>query len=81
MQLLAAKRIDAERWTAEPMEELEPQVSAHHTQLWCAEGSLVVTADGKRISLQPGDTLELPASTKYQATAGMSGCVCYEYPR
>jgi quercetin dioxygenase-like cupin family protein len=83
VQLLAVKNIDAERWTAEPGETFEPHVHPVDTQIWCAEGSIVFTidTDGKRISLQPGDTLELPANTMHEASAGMSGCVCYEWPR
>lgn len=82
VDLLATKNIDAERWTAEAMETFEPHVHPKDKQLWCAEGSIVFVVNGsERISLQPGDTLELPANTMHEATAGMAGCVCYEWPR
>lgn len=78
--LLAAKNIQAERWTVAEMQPLERPVSDHDAQIWCAEGSIIFIVEGKRYSVQPGDTLELPANVPYEATAGISGCVCYEAP-
>jgi hypothetical protein len=49
-------------------------------KLWCAEGSIIFIVNGKAMSLQPGDGLDLPAYTAHQAVAGFSGCVCYESP-
>jgi quercetin dioxygenase-like cupin family protein len=81
IELLATKKIGAERWTADPGEVFEPHVHPQDKQLWCAEGSIVFTVNGsERISLQPGDALELPANTMHEAAAGMAGCVCYEWP-
>jgi quercetin dioxygenase-like cupin family protein len=79
-RLLAAKNIQAERWTVAEMQPLERRASDHDTQIWCAEGSIIFIVEGKRYSVQPGDTLELPANVPYEATAGISGCVCYEAP-
>jgi quercetin dioxygenase-like cupin family protein len=75
---LAAKNLDAVRWTAEAGDEFATQRVDHHRLLFCAEGSLSLTADGKAFSLQPGDALELPAGTDHHATAGLAGVVCYE---
>ena len=79
-RLLAAKQIVAERWSAEPGETFSPHTHPHPKQLWCAEGSLTLTINGKALSLQPGDALELPASTPHEGVAGINGCVCYEAP-
>jgi mannose-6-phosphate isomerase class I len=76
--LLATKHIDAERWTADGAENLEPSVSTADKQIWCAEGSIVFTVGNQKYSLQPGDALDVPAGANYEATAGISGCVCYE---
>jgi quercetin dioxygenase-like cupin family protein len=78
--LLAARNIEAERWTANEMEVLDSRVFAEDHQLWCAEGSIIFTIEGQRVSIQPGDTLEIPANMPHDAIAGISGCVCYEYP-
>ena len=81
VDLLAAKRIDATRWAVEPMDVLAPQTKQYDKQVWCAEGSIIYMVNGnERFSLQPGDTLEIPANSMHEATAGMAGCVCYEWP-
>lgn len=78
--LLASKKITAERWTAEGYEIFAAHSHNHDKQLWCAEGSIVLTIDNKATTLQSGDVLDLPAHTIHQATAGFSGCALYESP-
>lgn len=77
---LAAKQIAAERWDAAGDESFPVQTYGQDKQLWCAEGSVVFTANGHRFSLQPGDGLDIPAFISYEALVGFSGCVCYEWP-
>jgi quercetin dioxygenase-like cupin family protein len=79
--LFEAKKITAERWTAEEFQLFEPHTHEYDKKLWCAEGSIMFLVDGKRFSLQPGDALDLPANTMHEATAGITGCVCYEAQR
>ncbi|HSD56057.1 MAG TPA: hypothetical protein VLA92_02805 [Candidatus Saccharimonadales bacterium] len=79
LSLLQAKNIQAERWEAEPMEIIDPEVHPEDRQLWCAEGSIIFTINNQRISIQPGDALDIPANTFHEAVAGISGCVFYEY--
>ncbi|MEO8105580.1 MAG: hypothetical protein ABI602_04580 [Candidatus Saccharibacteria bacterium] len=78
--LLAAKNITSERWAAEAGHVFTTQMFALDKRLWCAEGSLTLTVNGRPFSLQPGDTLDLPAYASHQAVVGISGCVCYESP-
>jgi mannose-6-phosphate isomerase class I len=73
-----SKNIETERWHAVEQQIFESQTNEYDTKLWCAEGSIIITIDGQRISLQPGDGLDLPAGTVHEAVAGISGCVCYE---
>lgn len=81
VQLLNMKNIDAEAWTAEADQVFEPSVYALDRRLWCAEGSISITpAGGKTVSLQPGDTLDIPAYLVHGAVAGINGAVCYESP-
>jgi len=78
--LLVAMNITAERWTAEAGQAFATHMHAFDKRLWCAEGSITFTVNGKPISLQPGDALDLPSYTAHEASAGISGCVCYESP-
>ncbi len=78
LAVFSHKKITAERWDAEPGEVFEAYVHPYDKTLWCAEGSITFVVDAVRISMQPGDTLDLPANTMHQAIAGMGGCICYE---
>lgn len=76
--LLAAKKITALRWAAEEDAILPEQVHPVDTQLWCAEGQFAVSVDDKMFSMQPGDTLDIPAHTPYLVAIRFGGCVCYQ---
>jgi quercetin dioxygenase-like cupin family protein len=80
VEMLAAKQIPALRWAAEEDAELPTRQHDFDMHLWCAEGQLLVTAADKMYSLQPGDTLEIPANTDYDILVRFGGCVCYEAP-
>jgi len=80
VRLLEAKAIHAERWVGEEYESYEPHKHPKDKQLWCVEGSIEFTINGKSISLQAGDGLDIPAHTTHSAVAGFSGVVCYESP-
>ena len=77
---LTGRNIDAERWDAEGGEVFEPHVHPKDKKLWCAEGSIMFTINGKGYALQAGDALDLPANTSHSAIAGFMGCVCFEFP-
>ncbi len=46
---------------------MAPRVHALDRKLWCAEGSIIFTVDGKKISLQAGDALDIPAYIVHSA--------------
>ncbi len=77
--LLTTRYPSAERWDTEAFAVTPLETYNHDLKLWCAEGSLVCTVAGQRISVQPGDALDIPAGTECSAQAGISGCVCYQY--
>lgn len=79
-QLLRSRNIEAGRWTAEEFQTFDAHSHPKDKLLWCAEGSIVISADGREFSLQAGDALELPAGTAHSAVAGIAGAVCYESP-
>ena len=78
VELLKRKRISARRWKGEDGEEIAPKQFPSDTQLWCAEGQLTCTVDGRAYSLQPGDVLDIPAKLSCGMRIGLGGCVCYE---
>lgn len=87
IDFLRNRNIETERWHAEAGEMFNAHSHPKDKRLWCAEGSIILTVTDpetnttKPISLQPGDSLELPAGTIHQAIAGISGVVCYESPK
>jgi len=78
IELLAVKHITASRWSLEAGAVLPPRSQAQDKTIWCADGTIIYEIAGKQFSLQPGDTLDIPANTIVQATAGLFGCSCYE---
>ncbi len=79
VQLFNVKNIESKIWHGEPAELFPVQTDDYDKTIWCAEGSLSVTANGgKALSLQPGDALDVPAFTALESVAGINGCVCYE---
>lgn len=80
LMMFSLKNIISERWTAEGDEVLAPRLHALDRKLWCAEGSITLTVDSKKISLQAGDALDIPAYTVHSALGGFSGCAIYESP-
>jgi hypothetical protein len=78
VELLAWRKIDAKRWTAGDDESMHNDPSVADIRLWCAEGSFEVTTNGKSISMQPGDGLDIPANTAYEIHTGIAGCICYQ---
>lgn len=77
-QYLTAHGFVAERWEAVASHEFTDHAFDTDTTIFCAEGSLSFAIDTEVYSLQPGDALCIPAFVGFAATAGFSGCVCYE---
>ena len=75
---LRSRGTTAKRWTTTEFEQSNERTLPLKTDIWLAEGSATFTANDANYSMQPGDTLHLPAGTILKTTAGMSGCVYYE---
>jgi quercetin dioxygenase-like cupin family protein len=75
---LQSRHIQSEPWTAEAGTMLSAQQHAFDERIWCAEGSLTLQIAGQSISLQPGDTVTIPANASYEIIVGLAGCVCYQ---
>lgn len=77
---LQARGVAATRWTADEFEAVPERTLAAATDIYLAEGSASFTAGGQNYSMQPGDVLRIPPGTIVSISAGISGCVCYEFP-
>ena len=77
-RLFVTRNIDPIRWEAESGEDIESKTAEEDTRLWCAEGSFMITVASKQFSMQPGDTLDIPKGSEYNAKAGIAGCVVYQ---
>ncbi len=75
---LQARNVTATRWTTDEFEQSAERTLVATTDIYLAEGSASLIANGKNYSMQPGDAINLPATTTLAISAGMSGCVCYE---
>lgn len=76
--LLAAKKITATRWAAAEYADFPIHTHDYDKQLWCVEGSIAFMVNDRNFSIQPGDTLDIPAGLPHSAAAGFAGSVCYE---
>jgi mannose-6-phosphate isomerase class I len=77
VEFLASRKITAQRLSLTEFETATLPAGSSQA-LWCAEGSMTVRVTGAKISLQPGDSVQLPNSTEIELLAGISGCVYYE---
>lgn len=77
LSLFEVKKISSERIVLEPYDTANDNNSGDGYHVWCAEGSLTVTVADKRVPLQPGDALAVPANSVFSIAAGLSGCAYY----
>lgn len=75
--LLQARNIEGRRVHADASTEESTQSSNNAQTIWCAEGSLSVSLESTRISLQPGDALRIEANTAYSIRPGIADCAYY----
>jgi hypothetical protein len=77
LSLFEVKKISAERIVLDPHDIADGNESGQGCHIWCAEGSLNVAITDKRVPLQPGDALAIPANLDFSIAAGLSGCAYY----
>mgnify|MGYP005864127205 CR=1 FL=1 len=80
---LEAEGLQARRWSNGPGDRYALHAHAYHKVLYCVEGSITfeLTATGERITLTPGDRLDLPPGTAHAAVVGPGGVMCIEAAR
>jgi quercetin dioxygenase-like cupin family protein len=67
-------------WSNGPGDRYAPHSHGYEKVLYCVDGSItfVLENEGRRLELQPGDRMVLPAGTVHSAVVGAAGCTCIE---
>lgn len=70
-------------WSSTPNGTYSCQIAPYHRVIWVAEGSITIDLpnEGRQITLQRGDRLDLPPGVIHQALVGPDGMVCLEARR
>ncbi|MFC2029713.1 cupin domain-containing protein [Chloroflexota bacterium] len=81
--LMAGEGLQPYRWSNSPGDSYSAHIHAYHKVLYVVEGSITLGLpdEEKRVTLQPGDRLDLPAHTLHDAAVGPGGVVCLEAQR
>ncbi len=82
-QRLAAEGLSGYTWSNGPGDRYAAHSHAYHKVIYVLEGSITfgLPAEGRRVHLQTGDRLELPAGMIHDAVVGPEGVVCLEAHR
>jgi quercetin dioxygenase-like cupin family protein len=67
-------------WSNGPGDRYAAHTHDYEKVLYCVDGSItfVLEQEGRRLELNPGDRMALPARTVHSAVVGPSGCTCIE---
>jgi quercetin dioxygenase-like cupin family protein len=66
-------------WSNGPGDRYAEHTHPYHKLLYCTRGSIeFALADGRRLPLNAGDRMLLPAGTRHSAVVGSEGCACVE---
>jgi quercetin dioxygenase-like cupin family protein len=67
-------------WSNGPGDRYAPHSHSYEKVLYCVDGSIafVLEGEGRRLELNAGDRMVLPAGTIHSATVGPAGCTCIE---
>jgi quercetin dioxygenase-like cupin family protein len=82
-ELMARLRTEASgcySWSNGPGDRYAAHNHSFEKVLYCVDGSItfVLENEGRRVELEPGDRMVLPAGTMHSAVVGGSGCTCIE---
>lgn len=76
---LRAEARDVYGWSNAPGDRYEKHAHAYNKLLYCTRGSIdFILADGRTLTLMPGDRMLVPAGTQHAARVGPDGCACVE---
>ena len=71
------------RWSNAPGDEYDAHTHSYHKVIYVVQGSITfgLPEDGREVTLQVGDRLELPAGVRHSAAVGPQGVACLEAQR
>jgi quercetin dioxygenase-like cupin family protein len=82
-RILAAEELRPYAWSNGPGDVYSAHDHSYHKVIYVVEGSITfaLPGEGRRVTLNAGDRLELPAGTLHDAIVGPRGVVCLEAHR
>lgn len=80
MDRLRAEAGDCYAWSNRPGNRYAPHAHSYEKVLYCVDGSItfLLETEGRKLELNAGDRMVLPAGTVHSAVVGGSGCTCIE---
>lgn len=79
-RILDAEGLQPYRWSNAPGDVYGTHTHPYHKVIYVVQGSITfgLPGEGRQITLNVGDRLELPAGTLHNAVVGPEGVVCLE---
>ena len=79
-KLLAAEGLDPYTWSNGPGDVYSAHSHTYNKVIYVVKGSITfgLPGDNRKIELNPGDRLDLPAGVVHDAIVGADGVVCLE---
>jgi len=80
MTRLRNEASDCYSWSNGPGDRYAPHSHGYEKVLYCVDGSItfLLEGTGKRLELNAGARMVLPAGTMHAAEVGPDGCTCIE---
>ena len=79
-KLLEAEGLSYYAWGNDPLDTYSAHTHPFDKIIYVVSGSITfgLPADGRQLTLKPGDRLELPAGTSHNAVVSVEGVECFE---
>jgi quercetin dioxygenase-like cupin family protein len=79
-KILSAESLDPYSWSNGPGDVYSAHSHAYNKVIYVVRGSITfgLPDENRKITLNPGDRLDLPAGVVHDAIVGQSGVVCLE---
>ena len=80
MTRLRSEASGCHSWSNGPDDRYAAHSHTYTKVLYCVDGSVTfaLEADDRRLALNPGDRMVVPAGTMHSAVVGPAGCTCIE---
>jgi quercetin dioxygenase-like cupin family protein len=79
-QMMTEEGVPPYRWSNGPGDVYAAHTHSYHKVIYVVQGSITfgLPKEGRKVSLQAGDRLDLPAGVRHDAVVGPEGVVCLE---